>query len=87
MAQKSAATTPTSGRDVELSRAFLTMEEAAKELRICRTTMYGLLRNRALSSITIGRRRLIPRDQLTRFCATREQMTLPPGAQQGGSAS
>ena len=87
MSQELIETVVTSRGDVGSSHEFLTVEEAAKELRICRTTMYGILRDRTLGSITIGRRRLIARDQLNRFCAARKQMSLPPGLQRGGLVS
>ncbi|NTU85102.1 MAG: helix-turn-helix domain-containing protein [Chloroflexales bacterium] len=69
--------TPIDSIAVEL----LTLAEAAKVLRISRVTMYGLLRTRALDSLTIGRRRFITREQINRFCILRTQTSLPPGAE------
>lgn len=87
MPEEPTETVSTSREAVRSNFEFLTVEEAAEELRICRTTLYGLLRDRALGSITIGRRRLIPRDQLNHFCAARAQVSLPPGLEHEGTPS
>ncbi|WP_203708570.1 helix-turn-helix domain-containing protein [Asanoa iriomotensis] len=42
------------------SRVVLTIEEAARQLGVGRTTMYGLVSAGAIRSITIGRLRRIP---------------------------
>ena len=39
---------------------LLTVEEAAERLRIGRTTMYALVSNGAIESVTIGRLRRVP---------------------------
>jgi excisionase family DNA binding protein len=40
--------------------ALLTVEEAARRLRIGRTTMYALISGGDVETVTIGRRRLVP---------------------------
>lgn len=39
---------------------LLSVEEAARRLRIGRTTMYGLISAGEIETVTIGRRRLVP---------------------------
>ena len=39
---------------------LLTVEEAARRLRIGRTTLYGLISTGQIETVTIGRRRLVP---------------------------
>jgi excisionase family DNA binding protein len=48
--------TDTSGELTDL----LSVEEAARRLRIGRTTMYGLIAAGQIETVTIGRRRLVP---------------------------
>jgi excisionase family DNA binding protein len=48
---------------------LLEIEEAAHELRIRRSKLYGLLASGALGSVKIGRRRLIPQEQLRAYVA------------------
>lgn len=43
----------------------ITVDEAAKKLRISRWTLYTLIRSNRLKTIKIGRRRLVPVDALT----------------------
>lgn len=40
---------------------FLTLDEAARQLRIGRTSLYGMLDRGELPSVKVGRRRLVPR--------------------------
>jgi excisionase family DNA binding protein len=49
---------------------LLTVEEAARRLRIGRTTMYGLISGGDVESVTIGRRRLIPAECLGAYVTT-----------------
>lgn len=42
----------------------ITVDEAAKKLRISRWTLYTLIRSNRLKTIKIGRRRLVPVDAL-----------------------
>jgi excisionase family DNA binding protein len=39
---------------------LLTIDEAARELRIGRSTLYDLIRSRRLRTVKIGARRLVP---------------------------
>jgi excisionase family DNA binding protein len=47
----------------------LTIEEACQALTISRTTLYELLAEGRLRSVTAGRRRLIPLSELERLLA------------------
>ncbi len=47
------------------SAAVLNVTEACAELRVSRWTLYELIRSRKLSTIKIGRRRLIPREAVS----------------------
>jgi excisionase family DNA binding protein len=44
-----------------------TVTEASEALRICPTSVYGLLRSGVLKSVKIGQRRLIPAEALVDF--------------------
>lgn len=46
---------------------LLTTEEAAEVLRVGRSTVYDLMRTRALGSVKIGRRRLVPTQSLRAY--------------------
>ena len=50
---------------------LLTPEEAAEMLRVCRMTVYKLMRTGDLASITIGKSRRIPRTALDDYVAQR----------------
>jgi excisionase family DNA binding protein len=50
-----------------LSPALLTVEEAAQQLRIGRTTMYALVSTGAIKSVTIGRLRRIPSECVSEY--------------------
>lgn len=54
---------------------LFTVDEAADYLRIGRSTLYGLLREKAIGSVRVGKRRLIAEDDLARFL---EANALPP---------
>ncbi|SQD97084.1 putative excisionase (fragment) [Parafrankia sp. Ea1.12] len=48
------------------TKVLLTVEEAAEQLTIGRTTLYGLIRTGAITSVRIGKlRRLRPADLAT----------------------
>jgi excisionase family DNA binding protein len=49
-------------------------EQAGRILGLPRTMIYGLLKDRRLASLKIGRRRLIRVDELRRFAADQERM-------------
>ncbi|MYT30644.1 MULTISPECIES: helix-turn-helix domain-containing protein [unclassified Streptomyces] len=50
---------------------LLTVEEAARRLRIGRTTCYGLIRSGELESIDVGRLRRVPADAPAAYLARR----------------
>jgi excisionase family DNA binding protein len=50
-----------------MERLLLNVQEAAILLNLGRTTMYELVMRGEIVSVTIGRRRLIPRDALQRY--------------------
>ena len=52
----------TKGTASEVEKLLLSPEEAAEVLGITRSTIYDLIRMRVLTSVKIGRRRLIPTD-------------------------
>ncbi len=59
--------------DVTKPDDLLTVDEAAGQLRIGRTSLYGLLKTRELRSVTIGRKRFVLRVEIARFKASIEQ--------------
>lgn len=56
-----------SSPDGSTERILLTVDEAADKLRISRWTLNRLVQERQLASVTIGTRRLIPLDDISRF--------------------
>jgi len=64
-------TTTGSGQE----RVLLTVEEAARRLRIGRTTAYRLVAEGQLASIQIGHLRRIPVDAVTAFVQNRRAAT------------
>ena len=56
-------------------RVLLTVEEAARRLRVGRTTAYRLVAEGQLASIQIGHLRRIPVDALTTFVRERRADT------------
>lgn len=48
---------------------LLTVEEAARRLRIGRTTLYALISTRQIETVTIGRRRLVPPECVAAYVA------------------
>jgi excisionase family DNA binding protein len=59
---------------------LLTVEEAAKLLRIGRTTMYSLISSGAVESVTIGTLRRVPTEALPKYVATLLSATQPESA-------
>jgi excisionase family DNA binding protein len=49
---------------------LLSIRQAARELGVCRTLVYELLRDGRIKSVKIGRRHLISRDAIDAFIAT-----------------
>lgn len=66
---------------IEEPPVLLTVEEAAKQLRIGRSMVYALMQSGDLESIHIGRLRRIPADALPKFLARLRaiQATVDPG--------
>lgn len=58
---------------------LLTPVEAAKHLRIGRTSVYKLMRSRELGSLTIGGKRFVTYEMVERYKAMRIRASLPPG--------
>ncbi|WP_274914401.1 helix-turn-helix domain-containing protein [Streptomyces sp. WZ-12] len=56
---------------VDSTLVLLTVEEAARRLRIGRTTCYALIRSGELESIDIGRLRRVPADAPAAYLARR----------------
>ena len=50
---------------------LLTVEDTAKLLSVSRNTVFKLLRSGDLASMTIGAKRLIPREEIDRFIRER----------------
>jgi excisionase family DNA binding protein len=68
------ATTPrrtlmdtTADHPLDPTRTLLSVEAAATQLSIGRTTMYALLKTGAITSVRIGRLRRIPAEALTAY--------------------
>ncbi|MHA3700758.1 helix-turn-helix domain-containing protein [Jatrophihabitans sp. YIM 134969] len=55
---------------VGVERLLLTVEQAADQLGVCRTTMYQLLNAGQVRSVRIGRSRRVPRAALSSFVAS-----------------
>lgn len=50
-----------------MDKMLLSVPEAAEVIGVGRSVLYELLRDARLSSVTVGRRRLIPRASLIEF--------------------
>ncbi|TDB79023.1 helix-turn-helix domain-containing protein [Actinomadura sp. KC216] len=57
--------------DDDATLVLLTVEEAARRLRIGRTTCFALIRTGELESIDVGRLRRVPADALPEYVARR----------------
>lgn len=53
--------------DDDPTLVLLTVEEAARRLRIGRTTCYGLIRSGELESVPVGRLRRVPADAVPEY--------------------
>lgn len=53
-------------RSIEVPE-LLTVSEAMQTLRLSRWKVYDLIRSGELTTVTIGRRRLVPREALTDY--------------------
>lgn len=58
-----------SAADDDPTLVFLTVEEAARRLRIGRTTCFALIRSGELESVPVGRLRRVPVDAPTEYAA------------------
>jgi excisionase family DNA binding protein len=67
--------TDTTAAGSRQERLLLTVEEAARRLRIGRTTAYRLVAEGELASIQIGHLRRIPVDAVTAFVQARRTAT------------
>ncbi|WP_458087064.1 excisionase family DNA-binding protein [Streptomyces malaysiensis] len=63
--------TPQLAEAADPTLVLLTVEEAARRLRIGRTTCFALIRNGELESIDIGRLRRVPADAPAAYLARR----------------
>jgi excisionase family DNA binding protein len=59
----------TSDHPLGPTRTLLSVEAAATQLSIGRTTMYALIKTGAITSVRIGRLRRIPAEALTAYTA------------------
>ncbi|TDD62030.1 DNA-binding protein [Kribbella antibiotica] len=57
------------GLPLDGSSLLLTVAEASDALRISRWALYQLINKRRLKSVLIGRRRLVPQEDLNAFVA------------------
>ena len=66
-----ARTTEVPGRQVPATppRTLLSVEAAADQLSIGRTTMYALIKTGAIESVRVGRLRRVPASALTDYVA------------------
>ncbi|MEW2470626.1 excisionase family DNA-binding protein [Streptomyces sp. NPDC046994] len=55
--------------DVDPTLVLLTVEEAARRLRIGRTTCFKLVSSGEIESVTVGRLRRVPADAVPAFVA------------------
>ncbi|WP_030892478.1 excisionase family DNA-binding protein [Streptomyces sp. NRRL S-1868] len=63
--------TPALSSDNDTTLVLLTVEEAARRLRIGRTTCYALIRAGELETIPVGRLRRVPADAPAAYVAQR----------------
>lgn len=63
------ATVPEPRPAISPDRVLLTVEEAAKQLNIGRTTAWGLVKNGQLHSVQIGRLRRVPSSAVGSYAA------------------
>ena len=61
---------PASSGTTAPERALLTVTEAARRLGIGRTTTFALIGDGTLRSVTVGRRRLVPRWAIDEYVAS-----------------
>ncbi|MHB1431408.1 MAG: helix-turn-helix domain-containing protein [Streptosporangiaceae bacterium] len=71
--------------DPEPAALLLTVEEAARRLRVGRTLIYRLIASGDLESVKVGRLRRVPADCLPAYVASLRDTTAPGDA--GGTAA
>ena len=59
---------------------LLTVEEAAKRLRIGRTSMYRLVSTGAIETVTVGRLRRVPEECLAEYVTRLRAPSMTPAA-------
>lgn len=59
--------------DYDPTQVLLTVEEAARRLRIGRTTCYALIRSGDLESVPVGRLRRVPAEAVPEYVARLRQ--------------
>jgi excisionase family DNA binding protein len=84
MAASTAAPADTSGSQPD--ELLLTVEEAARRLRLGRTLIYRLISSGELESVTVGRLRRVPAECLAEYVATLRGAR-SSGAADGSSAA
>jgi excisionase family DNA binding protein len=84
MAASTAAHADTSGSQPD--ELLLTVEEAARRLRLGRTLIYRLISSGELESVTVGRLRRVPAECLAEYVATLRGAR-SSGAADGSSAA
>ncbi len=62
------------GENKELEPLLLTVDEAARLLRMSRSFVYNLVMNGEIASIKLGRSRRVPAAELERFVSERLEM-------------
>jgi excisionase family DNA binding protein len=63
------STTSAESEATTAPRVLLTVEAAAEQLSIGRTTMYALIKDGQITTVRVGRLRRIPADALTAYTA------------------
>ncbi|MEU0035928.1 helix-turn-helix domain-containing protein [Streptomyces sp. NPDC006333] len=66
---------------------LLTVEEAARRLRIGRTVCYRLISSGELESITVGHLRRVPVDAVPEFVTRRRKTQSPPAPMTAAAAA
>jgi excisionase family DNA binding protein len=59
----------TSSQQTTAPRVLLSVEEAAEQLSVSRTRLYGLIKTGEIASVRVGRLRRVPADALPQFFA------------------
>lgn len=60
----------------EITPKLLTLKEASTVLRVSRWKLFDLINKRKIDTIKIGRRRLVPADELTKLIAELREESL-----------